>query len=113
MNATGAGGPDNVQDGPRPAPASWQPDPFARHEHRWWDGGAWTEKVRSSGIVGIDPPGIVAKPEHAREHVPAAPITDAADPVRFQSRQLPKALLMAAVVLLTIIVLVIVGIATA
>lgn len=92
---------------------SWQPDPFGRHEERWWDGAHWTEKVRSSGTTGIDPPGIVARPEHARDHVPAAPITDATEPVAYQSRHLPRVFLLSVMVLVAIIVLLIIGVATA
>lgn len=96
-----------------PAQASWQGDPFGRHEQRWWDGRAWTEKVRSSGTTGIDPPGVVAKPEHARDHVPVPPITDAADPVDYRRRSVPWLLLLATCVFVAIIVLVVIGIATA
>ncbi|MGI9621468.1 MAG: DUF2510 domain-containing protein [Acidimicrobiales bacterium] len=96
-----------------PNPASWQSDPFGRHEQRWWDGEQWTEKVRSSGRTGIDPPGVVAKPEHARDHVPARPITDAKAPLRFTSRAVPRALVLATIVLIAIIVLVVIGIASA
>ena len=93
--------------------ASWQLDPFGRHEERYWDGERWTEKVRSSGTVGIDPPGVVPKPEHARANVPASPITDATEPVRYTPRHLPRVFLLAVVVLVAIVALVIVGIATA
>ena len=96
-----------------PAQASWQGDPFGRHDQRWWDGEAWTEKVRSSGTTGIDPPGVVAKPEHARDHVPAPPITDASDPVDYRGRSVPWILLLSLCVFVTIIVLVVIGIATA
>lgn len=34
---------------------SWQPDPFHRHEFRWWDGQQWTDQVTDQGTVGIDP----------------------------------------------------------
>ncbi len=92
---------------------SWQGDPFGRHEQRWWDGETWTEKVRSSGTTGIDPPGVVARPEHARANVPARPITDATVPVRYGSAALPRVLLAAVILLVAIVVLVVVGIATA
>ena len=97
----------------KPAPPSWQSDPFGRHELRWWDGEAWTEKVRSAGTTGIDPPGIVARPEHARDHVPAPPIVDAADSVRYRNRRVPWMLLVSALVLAGIVVLVVIGIAGA
>jgi uncharacterized protein YxjI len=34
----------------------WYPDPFGRHETRWWDGSRWTEHVASHGRQGVDPP---------------------------------------------------------
>lgn len=34
---------------------SWQPDPFHRHELRWWDGERWTDQVSDHGVVGLDP----------------------------------------------------------
>ena len=37
-------------------PASWHPDPFGRHELRYWDGSRWTEHVSSHGKQSIDPP---------------------------------------------------------
>lgn len=37
---------------------SWQPDPFHRYAHRWWDGVKWTDNVDDgSGIVLADPLG--------------------------------------------------------
>jgi uncharacterized protein YxjI len=40
---------------PQP-PASWHPDPFGRHELRYWDGAQWTEHVSSHGRQSTDPP---------------------------------------------------------
>ncbi len=37
------------------APSGWHPDPFGRHEYRWWDGSRWTEQVASHGQQGTDP----------------------------------------------------------
>lgn len=37
-------------------PAAWHPDPFGRHERRYWDGGQWSHHVLSRGSQGIDPP---------------------------------------------------------
>jgi uncharacterized protein YxjI len=37
-------------------PANWYPDPFGRHEHRYWDGAQWTEHVSSHGRQSVDPP---------------------------------------------------------
>jgi uncharacterized protein YxjI len=39
-----------------PTPAGWHPDPLGRHEHRYWDGGQWTEHVSSHGKQSVDPP---------------------------------------------------------
>ncbi len=40
---------------------NWYPDPWGRHEHRYYDGTNWTEHVASHGRQGIDPPGGVAR----------------------------------------------------
>jgi len=37
-------------------PPAWYPDPFGRHESRWWDGNRWTEHVASHGRQAVDPP---------------------------------------------------------
>lgn len=37
-------------------PADWYPDPFGRHEVRYWDGTRWTEHVASAGRQSVDPP---------------------------------------------------------
>ncbi len=37
-------------------PANWHPDPFGRHELRYWDGAQWTEHVSSHGKQAIDLP---------------------------------------------------------
>ena len=39
-----------------PAPPGWYPDPFGRHEHRWFDGTQWTDQVASHGKQATDPP---------------------------------------------------------
>jgi len=33
----------------------WHPDPVGRHQHRYWDGTAWTEHVADNGTSGVDP----------------------------------------------------------
>ena len=35
----------------------WYPDPWGRHEHRYYDGRGWTEYVASHGRQSVDPPG--------------------------------------------------------
>jgi hypothetical protein len=49
------------------AKAGWYPDPTGRHEHRFWDGAAWTINVADNGVTGID--------ERVRETTPAAATT--------------------------------------
>ena len=36
-------------------PAQWCPDPFGRHEFRWWDGERWTGSVANGGEVLEEP----------------------------------------------------------
>lgn len=40
---------------PPPTPAAWAADPFRRHEHRYWDGAAWTDHVANRGVASKDP----------------------------------------------------------
>lgn len=35
--------------------AGWYPDPSGRHQHRYWDGGAWSAHVADHGVAGVDP----------------------------------------------------------
>ena len=35
-------------------PANWYDDPTGRHQHRYWDGNAWTSHVSDNGIQGTD-----------------------------------------------------------
>lgn len=37
------------------SPAAWHPDPYGRHELRYWDGSQWTEHVSSHGKQSTDP----------------------------------------------------------
>ncbi|HKY66004.1 MAG TPA: phospholipid scramblase-related protein [Acidimicrobiales bacterium] len=37
-------------------PPGWYPDPFGRHESRYWDGHRWTEHVASHGRQAVDVP---------------------------------------------------------
>lgn len=36
------------------SPANWYDDPTGRHQHRYWDGNAWTSHVSDNGIQGTD-----------------------------------------------------------
>ncbi|MGH9267625.1 MAG: phospholipid scramblase-related protein [Acidimicrobiales bacterium] len=48
----------DVHEPPGGAPApDWYPDPAGRHELRWWDGRAWTERVSSGGRPSVDAAG--------------------------------------------------------
>jgi hypothetical protein len=38
-------------------PAGWHPDPFGRHQFRYWDGADWTNSVSDAGVGSQDPPG--------------------------------------------------------
>jgi len=61
----------------------WHADPFGRNPYRWWDGTAWTEKIRTdNGDHGIDPPGIEIAPIAVTESIPANPIEDALLPIK-------------------------------
>jgi uncharacterized protein YxjI len=55
-----AGGPafapqQQAVSGQQHAPG-WYPDPYGRHETRWFDGTQWTEHVASHGRQAVDPP---------------------------------------------------------
>ena len=41
---------------PRAVDPGWHPDPYSRHEHRYWDGTTWTEHVSTRGRTAVDPP---------------------------------------------------------
>ena len=42
--------------------AGWLTDPSGRHQHRYWDGAAWTEHVADAGRQSVDPPSTVLAP---------------------------------------------------
>lgn len=42
--------------------SGWYPDPSRRHQHRYWDGAAWTAHVADGGVAGIDEPNRPAPP---------------------------------------------------
>jgi hypothetical protein len=33
---------------------AWHPDPYGRHEYRYWNGTVWTEHVADNGVSGVD-----------------------------------------------------------
>jgi hypothetical protein len=41
-------------DGMWPPAPGWNPDPWGRHELRYWDGGQWTGHVADGGTVGLE-----------------------------------------------------------
>ena len=55
---------------PEPSPADWYPDPFGRHERRYWDGSKWTDHVASRGRQEVDPP-VDAPPVAVSPQIPA------------------------------------------
>ena len=38
-----------------PNPSGWYPDPGGRHEHRFWNGKAWTDHVSDNGLIRTSP----------------------------------------------------------
>jgi uncharacterized protein YxjI len=52
-----------------PAAPDWYPDPFGRHEHRYFDGENWTDQVASHGRQAVDPPTGGAKVPTVRRSV--------------------------------------------
>ena len=64
-------------------PASWQPDPTGRHEHRYWDGQVWTDTVSDAGSTAVDAyevaaPTPVVAPTVEPQPAPAAPVAPTA-----------------------------------
>lgn len=52
---------------------SWQPDPFGRHQYRYWDGSNWSDQVSNDGEVAVDPPQADLADEGAGAEPTAAP----------------------------------------
>ena len=57
-------------------PSGWYPDPYGRHEMRYWDGALWTEHVADGGAPKVDPvpagsyiPQVQVDPERVRDQV--------------------------------------------
>lgn len=49
----------------------WQPDPYGRFAHRWWDGAAWTASVTAAGGgVRFDPDPLPSAQESAAPPAP-------------------------------------------
>ncbi|MGH3712500.1 MAG: DUF2510 domain-containing protein [Micromonosporaceae bacterium] len=60
-------------------PAGWYPDPSRRHQHRYWDGRAWTEHVTDNSATPADPTPATAGAQPAAaedDHLDHAQIRD-------------------------------------
>jgi hypothetical protein len=51
--------------GAAPVRQDWKPDPFGRHDYRWWDGTSWTGQVSDGGVQSMDQPGAMLPPPPA------------------------------------------------
>jgi len=49
----------------------WHPDPYGRHQHRFWDGTAWTGRVANAGVESSDPLPATAPPDTFGTDAPA------------------------------------------
>jgi len=63
-------------------PSRWCEDPFGRFELRWWDGTAWTARVRSDGWRATDPLGTAPPHTDTAQVAPRDPAQDATGPQR-------------------------------
>lgn len=55
----------------RPGP-QWFPDPFGRHQHRYWDGSRWSENAADGGVACVDPVPAHLPPQEEHEPLIAA-----------------------------------------
>jgi hypothetical protein len=65
-------------------PPGWFPDPTGQHDHRWWDGAAWTEHVADAGVAGrapLTPSAPPSGPPAARPGADRAARPTSSDPV--------------------------------
>ncbi len=90
---------------------NWEPDPYHRHDQRWWSGARWSEKVRTDRTTMIDPPGVTPRPINRNSYDgPATPISDARQPLRNISQYVPQFLLLGFLFLLATIVLTLIAV---
>lgn len=96
-------------------PPGWFPDPTGRHDHRWWDGAAWTGHVADAGVAAHDPLPPASRPTGAPLGAGgAAAAPAAADPLGAGTRQgrrepLAVAALVTALVGLVLVLIPVVG----
>ena len=85
----------NKDDYHRKSPSgNWEPDPYHRHDQRWWSGTKWSGKVRSDRQTQIDPPGVIPKPvSHDNPKGPVDPIENLRPPLRNASPYVPHLLI--------------------
>lgn len=76
-----------MQDLPAPR---WAPDPFRRHELRYWDGQRWTEHVSDDLVVGTDAPVGPAEPRVRRPQVVDLASADLWDDLEAASVSAPR-----------------------
>lgn len=64
-------------------PPGWFPDPTGRHDHRWWDGAAWTSHVADAGVASTDSLPTASAPgiDAAAAPAPLASAATSSDPV--------------------------------
>jgi hypothetical protein len=55
--------------------AGWHPDPSGAHEHRYWDGNAWTDHVADRGVASTDPIPALPRPPLLAAQPPGASTT--------------------------------------
>ncbi len=91
----------NKEDKQNRSPSgNWEPDPYHRHDQRWWSGSRWSQKVKSDSKIQIDPPGVVPRPvDQSSLRKPVDPITDALGPIRRVSRYVPHLLILGVLLL--------------
>ncbi len=81
---------DNRHNNPS---GNWEPDPYHRHDQRWWSGSRWSQKVKSDSEIQIDPPGVVPRPvDQSSLGKPVDPITGVRNPLRNVSPYVPHLL---------------------
>jgi Protein of unknown function (DUF2510)/Excalibur calcium-binding domain len=69
---------------------AWGPDPYGRHELRYWDGQLWTEHVADQGLTSTDAPG-VRGPLRGEEADDGWPIQPAPAPTLIHGKGRPPA----------------------